>query len=446
MATAAQNILRFSVSPPVLLTLARFVGAGFGFVAQLLVARCLGPEQLGQFYLITSVIVVFGAAATLGYGGIANRLFVRYNSRNDTLSLESFCSQAWRETLVASVLAAIPFVILTRLAGIEVSLLLVVAAVAGMIGLSMLRTNGGFANALKLFELANLPDNLMRPTIFMIGAFVLVTVAKEPAVLEFVVWFSLAGVAAAALQAAVLAKTLAGGGNDYNVWRALKNTRSSRQAGHWRGSGTRLVGPLLVASLFSDIVILTASLFLTSEDLGLLGLSLKIAFLVGYPIQVAHQVATPIIAEHLRHSNPAKIAGEVSKTNVVTIASSVCGLVIAALFGDHLLSLFGAGFEAGYWTLIVVMLAQLARAVAGPAMPALIAAGKHAESQIVHLFVPAILALTMLLLGSAWGHVGAALSVLISICVTGLWLATICYKSTGIRCDAFNVRSSILNF
>jgi len=74
-----QHLARL-LSGPLVMTVARFVGAGAGFLAQVVLARLL-PEALGIFFVATSLAALLGLLATQGYPLIVQRFITRYRQK-----------------------------------------------------------------------------------------------------------------------------------------------------------------------------------------------------------------------------------------------------------------------------------------------------------------------------------------------------------------------------
>ncbi|HDO52444.1 MAG TPA: lipopolysaccharide biosynthesis protein, partial [Rhizobiales bacterium] len=95
------------MSKSVGLTGVRVAGAGAGFMTQLLLARTMAPADLGLFYIFSSMAIVLGTVAAIGYPGIANQFIVRYKARGKKRSLRAFVRTARRDTFIASIFVAI---------------------------------------------------------------------------------------------------------------------------------------------------------------------------------------------------------------------------------------------------------------------------------------------------------------------------------------------------
>src|SRR5687768_13370320 len=85
-----------------LVMLGRLAGAGFGFLTQVVLARTLPADELGLFFLATSIAAVIGSAAALGYPNMVPLLFARYQERSRPELASAFASYTRREAAYVS--------------------------------------------------------------------------------------------------------------------------------------------------------------------------------------------------------------------------------------------------------------------------------------------------------------------------------------------------------
>ncbi|MEM9592559.1 MAG: lipopolysaccharide biosynthesis protein, partial [Pseudomonadota bacterium] len=412
------------------LTLARVAGSAAAFFTQFLLARFMEPGQLGVFYIVTSMAIILGTVAALGYPGIANRLVVRYAARGKTATRALFIRTARRDALVVSGCIAITIVAAAAICSLSSMASLWPAAIAALAipAFAMLRVNGGLANALHRFALSFLPDNLVRPTLLLLTLACLAGVTGSLGLIPVLVTFSAITIVVAAMQAWFTGAS----GRD----RDRQATANRREIRMWRLSGLSLVAPLLITALFADVVIMLSSTALPVQQIAVLGLCVKIAFLFGFFIQIVHQVATPRIAHALESGNSEDLRPVVTASNVIAVSAMCIAVALVSLFGERLLSVFGPQFSAGTSVLLILTCAQLARALAGPAMPLLIASGRHAGSLPVVSGSLAAFVIMLFLLVPSMGVTGASLAVLVATAISGVGLALVVRREFGVSCDA----------
>lgn len=418
-------------------TLARIVGSAAAFATQFLLARLMAPADLGVFYIVTSMAIVLGTVAALGYPGIANRLVVRYARRDKRSTRSAFVRTARRDSFMVAfcILASTLVVIGTGMVGGPEHVWPAAIAAFAIPAFTMLRVNGGLANAVHRFALSFLPDNLIRPVLFFLALGGLAVFTGSLGLVPVLGLFSALAIIVAAIQTCVVG------------WYGQSGDRATsadrRQTRLWRRSGLSLVTPLLITTLFADVVIMTSSVALEVQQVAIFGLCTKIAFLFGFFVQVAHQIATPRFAEALQARRPDDLDITMVGTNAMAVAAMTLALVAVCIFGEELLALFGAGFRAGSSVLAILTGAQLVRALGGPAMPLLVASGRHARGMPVMVGSLAVLGAALLLLAPPLGVTGAALAVLAASVVASGWLAFVARQELDISCDALSCMGNL---
>ncbi|MGJ3262709.1 MAG: lipopolysaccharide biosynthesis protein [Salinarimonas sp.] len=422
---------------------ARLVGAGAGFLAQILLARLLGPADLGLWYLVTSAAILLGSLAAFAWGGLASRLVTRYRLRGDTGALAGFAGRAWREALGLGLLAALGMAAVATLLGAPP--LLAATGAAAIPAFALMRVDGGLANALGRNALAFLPDTTLRPLLFCAILAAAALAGATPGPLEALTLFTGLAVALAAGQAILVLRALARvapGLGPVALWRARPDRR---RLSRWRASGARLVVPLVAGALLADVAILVAGTSLGAAEVGLFGAAVKLAFLVGFATQVAHQVAAPRFAAAIARRDMHALAREITRVNAVTVCATAAGALALVLFGRQALALFGPGFAEAHGALVALALAQVARAAAGPALPVLAGAGRQGASLAPNLAMLAVTAAGILALAPALGPTGAGLAVLAGTLACGIWLAVRVPRLLGVRVDALASAGALLS-
>ncbi len=413
----------------------RVMGSAAGFGIQILLARLLTPDDLGLFYLVTSGAIVLGTFAALGYPAIANQFVVRYTVRGNELALTGFIRSARRDALMAAAIltaCAVVAIVAVALAATSRPEFYLPAA-AGALAIpafSILRVNGGIANALEQFSISFLPDNLFRPVLFGLSLLVVVLIWGTVSLLQVLSLFAALAITVAVVQTIVVGRLEPPHRRDARPRR--------RQIRWWRRSGRRLIAPLLISALFADLVILFAGLILPASGVAVLGLCLKIAFLFGFLIQLVHQIILPRLAGSLTRRDQSNVALIVGRTNKLTIVASVAALIFVAFGGETLLGFFGPAFRDGASTLVILILAQLVRALGGPAMSLLIASGRHSGATTVMVLSLSVFAAVCFATVPTLGVLGAAIAVLLATATSSAGLAYIVHRELGYRCDGFS--------
>jgi O-antigen/teichoic acid export membrane protein len=211
---------------------------------------------------------------------------------------------------------------------------------------------------------------------------------------------------------------------------------SNRLIALWRREAKPLIIVALFTYFFADVAILTVTPLLTSADTAAIGICLKLALLVGFAVQVAHQVVVPDLADARARKDPASIREVVLRAIAFPLAITVAAMAVVALWGETLLAIFGPEFVGAKLPLLILMGCQLARAVFGPNVPLLTVIGAQRQNAALAIAAFIVLVISNLILAPLYGVLGAAIAVAIA---TLFWLvacSVTLWRLSGLRTDA----------
>ena len=398
-----------------LLMLARVTGAGAGFLTQLILARLLTTEDLGIFFAATSFAALAGLVVCQGYPGVAQRFVARYRERRSEALLRGFVEQSQRETVFVTVgimAALVGFGIAWP--GLRPDMRLVLVATAVVLGAAAALTMfGALASVQRRFALAQLPENLIRPLLFL------------P-----IVWLAgwLAAMSAGVTTALYATLTAALALGQYGLVRldlpASERMYHPRLARHWRREAWSFALAVLFVTSFADLAILLSSPFLGAAGLAPFGIALKISLLIGFAVQIAQQVALPDLAEAHERDDANSVARSLLQATIFPTLVTGASLLGAVFVGEWALSLFGPQYTIAKWSLLILIGAQFLRALAGPGQSLLMLKGAQRTNAAICVACTIFLAAANSVLIPVFGLEGAAFAVLLTVV---LWVAGSAY-------------------
>lgn len=207
----------------------------------------------------------------------------------------------------------------------------------------------------------------------------------------------------------------------------------------WRGEGRPLMIVALFRSLFQDVVILMTSPFLGIEALGPFGIALKLTMLVGFTIQIAHQMSLPDLAEAYHRKDSEKMTHALSASTLLPAAITLVTLAFVFFWGDRVLAVFGPDYTTAKWGLVILVAAQLLRAVAGPAPMLLTLNGAQKTNAAINVACCGVLLVANAALVPYLGLMGACLSVLLVVITWTGASAVSLWWLTRLRADLFSL-------
>jgi O-antigen/teichoic acid export membrane protein len=422
-----------------LLSLARVAGALAGFATQVVLARTLHATALGVFYSVTSLAAVVGLIAAHGYPSITARFMSRYREQRKDGLIAAFVVRGRKD---AAAYAAVITVAVLAIAAFWPSLSLEARLATGVAALSIpanasLRLNGSLAAAIRRFALAYLPDTCFRPFALLGGVLILIASGVTLTAPNVTLLLTLVFTGLALTQYLLLR-------NDIPKIEHAAKAVPSRLVSLWRREAKPLILVALFTFFFADVDILLVTPLLSSADTAIVGICLKLALLVGFAVQVAHQVVLPDLADARARKDNGAVRDVILRAFAFPLATTVAALVVVSLGGETLLSLFGPEFTGAKIPLLILLGCQLARALFGPNVPLLTMIG--AQRQNAALAVSALIVLTIsnVVLAPAYGVLGAAFAVAIA---TLFWLAAtsvVLARLSGLRTDAVYLMSRLV--
>ncbi len=417
------------------LLLVRIGSAGIGIVLQLLIARTLGADILGNFFLAFGLAAVLSTILTAGYPWIIVPVVARSEAEAQPGLLKAFLRSAHKQLALFSCLIAVP-------AGLAIWFypgfanelrwaLLIAVATAPVY--AVMRLNGGLANARKRFIIANAPELLVRPVFLasFVGAALVLSVAVNAAT---IVAINLVIATALAIWMSVVMSRQTGA----DLLQAPNNEPVAReQLQQWRTLALPMVLATLFVAMFADLSILMVGSIMSASETGIFGVSIKITFLMAFAIQIVHQVMLRDASDAHLLKNHQALQATVRKANRFAVAITLSGFVFLVVFGNYVLGFFGAGFTEGYAGMIGLMIAQVIRAAAGPAIQILMISGNQRASIPAYMVSIVLLFVCNFLFVPIFGFIGAAAAVIITTLFWTICLNRIVKQKVGISVSVF---------
>jgi O-antigen/teichoic acid export membrane protein len=425
LSAAAQSLAKgFS-----LVMAARLAGAGVGLASQVVMARLLGADALGRVYVALSLAGVLAIGCGLGFPAVATRFIAQYRAERNWAALAAFVAVARRYTLAATCLivaAVAAGIVLLPTIGPDARdvLLLGLLTTPAFVAL---RLNGAIANAYRRFGLAYVPDFLGRPALFLLASGVLFAGLMAPTAQVFLM-LHLIGCAAVVLPQ----RWLVSGLIDREPAASPTPSRPPPQGSTWLAHALPMIVVALFTGLFADVDVLLISPFLTTEQVAVFAVCLKLALLTGFAVQLVQQIVLPDTADAYARGDTRSVRAHIRRANLLSTAISVVAAMMVAGAGGLILGTFGHEFVEGHACLIVLAVSQVVRAAAGPAAYVLTFAGAERSSIVVCVVSLGVLALANATLAPTFGLLGAAAAVMITTALWSVWLAALARQHAGV--------------
>lgn len=421
-------------STSAILTAIRVGGSGIAFITQILLARLLSPSDLGIFFFVTSMATIASLVVGHGYPSLMTRFISRYTERDQPGYLAAFLRTAQKETFKWSLIGAALFALGSWFwPGIDddTRFALVFGALT-IIPMGMHRILGYLAITYRRFVIGYLPQFIIRPAMFAAVLVALYAAGEGVSVwsvtaIQFATWFAMT------FATLYIVRNIYLGPAEPIYDRRLKK--------RWRREAWPLVIVASFTGLLSELAVVLVAPFMDMADVAAFGICIKLAFLVGFVVQVAHQVILPDMGEAIIRRESNVLRARILGASLMPLAFTVGGVVFSMLFGGWFLTLFGSEFSSAQQTLTILMLAQLVRALAGPSSLLLTLKGAQTASAWICALSAVVLLVSNAVFATLWGAEGGALAVLVT---TIVWLGAtgiVLYRFDGARADIIGLLS-----
>lgn len=398
--------------------------SALNYVVIVALARVLGSEQYGVYTYVFAWLGVLGLVARMGWPGSAVHFLPTYEAAGHWDLIRAFLRRA--TTAVAAVSGVLGLLGACLVWGLAPWLdpLLAEPLAWGVLGLPVVAF-GVFAaqvgRAFGWITLAYAPPQFGQPLLLLVVIAGLW--ATSPTSALVMVLATLATIAAAAMvQALVYRHRLRD--------RIAEQPHAAARAEWWQAS----VALLLVDSaivLLGQIDIVLLGSYVPASTVGHYGAAVRVAMLVHFVMQAMVSLAEPRLAglwSQGRHADTRAIWMNMRRYATVPAALM---LVIIVFAGEHLLRLFGDGFEAALPVLLVLATGNLLVVACGPVVPALKATGRRRPCAVVFGLACIVAVGLDVLLIPTFGAIGAAVGTAITVFAAHVALAVIVRRELG---------------
>ena len=395
--------------------------------SQVLLARWMGSFEFGIYIYVWTWVLMIGAVSDVGLSSAARRFIPEYTETNNFDRLRGFLAGSrWLAFAIATAIGVAGSLVVTLLAPsldhfviIPLYLACVTIPIYGLV-----QSQAGIAQSYDWPNLALMP--------FYIWRQIAITV------LMGAIWYI--GAPTSAVTAMIVAAI--------TTWAvtlgqlALLNRRLEKKvpAGPkiyetktWLATSL----PIFVVEgfylLLTYVDIIAIEHFGSPHDVAVYYAGARLLAIVAFVYFAIAGATTHKFAEYHVSGDRQRLASFFSETVRWTFWPSLvtCGAILA--FGRPLLSLFGAGFEAGYSVMFILAIGMMARAAVGPAERLLNMLGERKQCAAVYALAFAINLTLCVIFIPRLGIEGAALATSMALVAESVMFYRIAKQRLGFR-------------
>jgi O-antigen/teichoic acid export membrane protein len=408
----------------------RIGGAGLNLISQLVFARVFVAEDVGLIMLCMSTAALISLFASLGYPWLAHTQLPRFQSLGLTKIWHRFHGAFLRDSAVAIILIYVlvftATLALPLSAGTKTALLFgCLSAPAAL----LLRYDSSVANSIRRFTLSYAPDFLFRPLLLLSYILLIYWLGWNISVLHAMTAF------VAVLYMVGLGQALFLGKQGLLPHHFLDARATFTKT--LRARALPLVIVAAVATSFADIVTMIGGLLLPPADVAVLAVTIRLAALAGFVIQVTQQFVLPDLAAAITQRQSQLAQKLLLHMNILTLATIIAGLLGSIILGRFALNLFGPHYVAGQGLLVAFMIGQSIRALSGMNQQLLSIAGQQTRTASACIAALCMFFAVAIIMVNQAGLMGLGYAVIAAEITWALLLAAQAQNLTGQRGDIF---------
>ncbi len=379
------------------------LGAALAFALNVVIARLLGAEGAGLYFLVLSVVMITGVIAKLGLDNSLLRFIASSATRQDWGQVKGVFRLGFKLAGSASLFLSL---LCMALAPWIAELIFNKPELVGplrfmslsIFTFSMMTLLSESLKGLKRVRESMLVSGVINPLFSLVLIWPLVWL------------FGAAGASVAYVAGTGIASLF---GIFY--WQRQSAQQDTVATLFSKEKLWASCSPLWLMSIINRAVLPWAPLFLlgiwgTAADSGIFGAATRVSMLVSFFLLAVNTVLAPKFAELYTQGDLATLARLSRRfAALITLAASPFFLILI-LAGDWVMSLFGPDFARGGMALSILAIGQAVNTITGPVGYVLMMSGNEKDLQTTSLFSVALMGAIAIVLIPSLGIVGAALA------------------------------------
>jgi O-antigen/teichoic acid export membrane protein len=338
-----------------------FVGAGLTCMAQLVIARIIGPDSYGVYAYVLAWITMLAYLSTLGFHVSLLRFVPAYQVKEEWALVRGVIEYSQRGAAGTAITIALtgacsivalrgsmrPELALTFLIGIAAVPFLTLHFIFA----AVVRAFGGITAALA-------PERIVRDGLLL-------------AIVAAVFWCDLYRLDATLAMGATLLSSIAMLGLVRIFLRrfrppALDHAKPRYAAGDWWRPTLPLTVIMIADNLMSRSAVIALGLVGNTRDAGIFALAFSMAILISLPRMAVAAAFAPTVSALFAREDRAGLQTLSANAACLSLLGSACVAIPLILLAQPLLAWFGRDFVAGAPILTILALGQVFAAACGP--------------------------------------------------------------------------------
>lgn len=404
----------------------RVISAGIAFLAQIFLARLMGPFEYGIFVFVWVMAVIAGNLSCLGFHTAIIRFLPQYQASGQIEEIRGLAVATRLVSFAIASLVALFGVALLYLFADQVPAYYLAPLILGAVLLPMIALGDaldGTARANSWVTQALTPTYLVRPVLIPVCMVAAIAIGFD-------------ATAQTGMLAAIIATYLTTAGQLLLLGRRLRDRFDSGRHTYHLASWGKVALPIFLIEGFyflltnSDVVMV--GLFLQPEDVATYFAAAKSIALVHFVYFAVKAGMSPRFSQLVAQNEQAELSRFAAMAARWTFVPSLAVGGMVLLAGPLLLSLFGPDYSAGYSVMFILFAGVAVKALVGPGEALLTMAGEQKICALIYLAVLFVNIAGNIVLIPQYGINGAATATMLAMVAEALLLFVIIRTRLGI--------------
>ena len=332
------------------------------FLTGIVLARLLGPANLGIYAVALAVAQLLRLSTVFGLPGMVVRYVSLYDAQHSWGLLRGLLQRGLRLTVILSLVAVVIGSLVIWAArgalGLEKTLAFLAALwMVPLLDFAVLRS--AVLQGFRHVTLAQIPDGLIRPLVFLV-ALVLFWDLGDASVGSPVTVLALQW--AVVLVTFVIGLPLLYRAVPRSVW----NAAAEYDACRWRGSFVPFMFLYAIQLLLSHADVLMLSALSTDLSVGLYRVASQGGELMAFTLGIVNLVIQPVISRLHTSGDRERLQDLITRTVRLSTIIAVPIALSLLMFGERLLAgLFGPEYQASYLPMMILVSGQMVNVACG---------------------------------------------------------------------------------
>lgn len=388
------------------------VNNALGLVSGVLLARLLGPSSLGLYASCMALASIVSVFAALGLPVDTTRLTASYCASGHTALLRGLVRWALQAVLTASILCGVVGLALTSRYVSQTSrgeVPFTAVAIFLLVPLmSLTAVTGGILRGLQHVLLAQVPEYIVRPVVFVLGCTVLLALPTSGANADVAIVMNLAAFAACCGAGSVLLRS--------KLRSAIANGPRRYERRSWLTASLPLMLLSLLDAFNSNIAFVALPLLAPSSEAGFFRVAVTAIPLLALAPAAIEVPTAPIVARLYQRAESHALKHIIHKVVLVSVCTAALPGLVLILAGRTLIGLiFGPSFEPAYVAMVILIVASLVTIALGPTIILLTMTGHGRDAASAVAAAAGVNVIGSIVLVPFYGAEGAAIAVGLSM-------------------------------